>query len=62
VFRMGVESGFLFWGKIIRSWFLDTRLGKYVNVWGDEITEQFRRLHNENRCDLYRAAGIVGGV
>jgi hypothetical protein len=39
--------------------FLETSRKTFGHT-SDEVTEQFRKLHNEELRDLYRSAGMVG--
>lgn len=41
---------------------LKNKIRKIFGPMWDDVTEQFRILHNKELCDFYRSASITGAV
>jgi hypothetical protein len=40
----------------------ENKIRKIFGPMWDDVTEQFRILHNKELCDFYRSASITGAV
>jgi hypothetical protein len=61
-FSCGYERRFLTLRAKDELRVLETRLGKYLDLQRDEVTEQFRILCEEELCDLYVSVNNGSGA